>query len=390
MKKIFVYSVAVMMGIAAHAGVKVEEGVVSYIPEADSQSRQSVDFSRAIPMEKRLSPELMDPETLKRALAEDTDNGGKKGRAVAGLRKGGKKSPVSIPLTKIPPAVDNLEYGKPVDGLNIPYTTSRVDMYLGINRTAFSSKYPYRASGQLFFEDDDGQQYICSASLIKRGVLVTAGHCVIDNSEAEFYENFQYIPARRGKSAPYGIWEGARVYVMSSYAYDKNGECLSGVVCKNDVAVIVLKPKNGKYAGDKTGWLGYGINTYSFTRTLGRTGAQITQLGYPASHDRVTMMQRNDSLGILGGKSVKNNTIIGTRMTGGSSGGPWIVNFGQMAKLGDGTTPGSEAKSNIVVGVTSWGYTNDAYKLQGASQFTRNNIVPLLKKACQDTPAACR
>jgi len=76
-------------------------------------------------------------------------------------------------------------------------------------------------------------------------------------------------------------------------------------------------------------------------------------------------------------------------MCGGSSGGPWLENFGIRPTL-TGTGNGTAPLSNVVVGVTSWGYTNNAVKQQGASPFTSNNIVSLVNSACGSRPAACQ
>ena len=75
-------------------------------------------------------------------------------------------------------------------------------------------------------------------------------------------------------------------------------------------------------------------------------------------------------------------------MTGGSSGGPGIVNLGAAANLSD-VTLGTEAKWNTVVGVTSWGYTDETSKEQGASPFLSTNIQVLVNDACTAYPAAC-
>ena len=75
-------------------------------------------------------------------------------------------------------------------------------------------------------------------------------------------------------------------------------------------------------------------------------------------------------------------------MNGGSSGGPWVANFGLPAAL-TGETNGSFPQSNVVIGVTSWGYTSNAPKEQGAAPFTSGNIQVLITAACAATPAAC-
>jgi hypothetical protein len=85
--------------------------------------------------------------------------------------------------------------------------------------------------------------------------------------------------------------------------------------------------------------------------------------------------------------SYSNNTIWGSRQTGGSSGGPEVVNLGRAAAL-NGATFGTDSTFNTVVGVTSW--DTDAIKEQGASPFTSNNISVLVNLACTAYPANCK
>jgi len=107
----------------------------------------------------------------------------------------------------------------------------------------------------------------------------------------------------------------------------------------------------------------------------------VTQLGYPVSHDRGQEMQRNDSHGYPDFFNAK-NTVIGSAMEGGSSGGPWMVNFTTGFANPSNAQGALEAAANRVVGVTSWGYVDPNQKQQGASPFTSNNILRLYQAAC--------
>jgi len=101
-------------------------------------------------------------------------------------------------------------------------------------------------------------------------------------------------------------------------------------------------------------------------------------------------MIRTDSLGTW---SDPYNVIIGSDQTGGSSGGPWFVNFG----LDYASTSSTPIEPNMaVVAVTSWGYFDNTIKIQGASRFTTNdiytnesNIESLHAYACAAHPDAC-
>jgi hypothetical protein len=64
------------------------------------------------------------------------------------------------------------------------------------------------------------------------------------------------------------------------------------------------------------------------------------------------------------------------------------VNFGLGPTLA-GTSFGSAANHNIVVGVTSWCNPNTAVMEMGAAPFTSENIVVLVNAVCGKTPGAC-
>jgi hypothetical protein len=297
----------------------------------------------------------------------------------------GKQSPVQlVPSIQLNEPASNLDGVTPQEygTSNQVYTTSEVNAY-GDSTVRY---YPYRAAGKLFFKIG-GATYVCSASLIKTGIVVTAAHCVANFGQKQYYSNWQYVPAYDGGTAPYGTWNAASVMVLTSY-YNGTDPCASGatgVVCQDDVAVLTLAPQSGKYAGASTGYLGYGWNGYGFNPS---NQALISQLGYPVALDSGSLMERTDSQGYVA-PTLANNTVIGSLMTGGSSGGPWTVNLGIPPSL-SGTSFGNAAAHNTVVGVTSWGYTSDAIKQEGASPFLSTNIVTLVNTACTATPAACQ
>jgi hypothetical protein len=286
-------------------------------------------------------------------------------------------APQDIPQSGIEPE----DYG--TGGLGAPgqpYTTSEVNAYgdLTVNY------YPFRAAGKLFFNIGSAS-YLCSASLIKPGIVVTAGHCVANYGQSQFYSNWVFVPAYNNGSAPYGTWTAKSATVLTSY-YKGTDNCYqSGVICPDDVAVIILNSQNGGYPGTSTGWFGYGYGGYDYN---GSGQASITQLGYPCDLDACLLMERNDSQGFVYA-AYSNNTIIGSLMTGGSSGGPWVVNLGMAPALSGGDTFGTSAGQNVVVGVTSWGYTNLSVKQQGAAPFTSGNIAVLISTVCGSTPGAC-
>lgn len=345
-----------------------------------------MDFVHAKPKALPINPFVGDSkQALMQALSAATDLG--PSGYSAGSQGSGKTNPTFL---GVPESAENnaLTSKTGVDGNavttndfgtnNHPFTTTRADLFsLDTNTT-----YPYRAAGKLFF-NEGSSSYICSASLIKRGVVVTAAHCVADYGKKQYYSNWQFVPGYRNGVAPYGVWTVKQAIVLTSYYNGTDSCATAGVVCADDVAVLILNTQNNAYVGSTVGWFGYWYGGGYTSNGL----IQITQLGYPAGLDSAAYMERNDSQGFTS-SSNSNNTIIGSNMNGGSSGGPWIINFGLPSAL-TGETNGSVPASNAIVGVTSWGYTSNAPKEQGASPFTSANIQTLLNQACAATAAAC-
>jgi len=262
---------------------------------------------------------------------------------------------------------------------NLPFSTARADGATGTTNRI----YPFRAAGRLFF-NEGVDTFVCSASLIKKGIVLTAAHCVVTFGTKRFHSNFHFVPGYRNGVAPYGTWTAKAGFVLTSYFNGTDSCSQTGVVCKDDMALLVLNAQNGALPGTSTGWYGFAWNGVGFTPN---SLTHVTQIGYPVCLDNGALMERNDS---QGSKSVSNsnNTVIGTLMCGGSSGGPWLINFGQRPTL-TGTTGGSGAEVNTVVGVTSWGSTSNAPKISGASPFLNTNILALVNAACGADPGNC-
>ena len=360
----------------AAQGVVVSSAVVSS-PESQASGDETIDFRNAKPMPLPMVDTAPAPAGRGTAIRGSGTPGFEPGATGTGKTELGTTLPGAA-SDAIGGANDPIiqEYGTS----DHPFTTSRVDL----SSNTISKLYPYRAAGKLYFKIGP-DSFVCSASLIQRGLIVTAAHCVANFGQQQFYSNWKYVPALSGATAPYGTWNVRNAFVMTSY-YDGTDVCTApGVVCTNDVAVLVVKQQNGVYPGTSTGYLGYGWDGYGFSS--GGT-ALINQLGYPVSHDSGKKMQRTDSQGFV---SVDvDNTVWGSRQTGGSSGGPEVVNLGRAPVLSGGVGFGTDSDYNIVVGVTSWGYVDQAIKQEGASAFTSGNIVILRDAACTAYPKACQ
>lgn len=372
-----ILAVLALASISLGQAVNTHNGVSTYSVNADTPEA-ALDYVHAKQMP---VPSLSSLPDSKAALIRALESS--QARGTAGYAAGGVGNGLMSPINLGAPVAGNGGVGSEDFGTNShPFTTARADLSIPTNKA-----YPYGIAGKLFFKIGSST-YICSASLIKRGIVVTAAHCVANWGNSQFYSGWQFIPGYSNGSAPFSKWTAASARVMTAYFNGTDGCAVAGVVCPDDVALITLSTKKYKglanqYPGTYTGWYGYGWNGFGFVGSL----TQITQLGYPAGLDNAQYMERTDSYGYTDG-SLSNNTVIGSNMDGGSSGGPWLVNFGIAPAL-TGETNGSAPNPLIVVGVTSWGYTSTAPKEQGAAPFTDTNITVLVSAACGGTPAAC-
>ncbi len=260
----------------------------------------------------------------------------------------------------------------------IPEGTSSYGAYFTTGRVfpdAATTTYPYRAAGKLFFHDPrTGGNFICSASVLRVRVIVTAGHCVAHPSTSAasryFYNNFLYVPSYNNGAAPYKSWTWTRALTTNTW-YLSTGSVPNaqdvGMINPPDQFFGTVKYKIGQV----TGYLGY------YTNQLAKNN--VTMLGYPANLDNAGKMQiTNAQTFSYGG----NNTYIyGSAMRGGASGGPWIQDFGVRPVGTPPNTPPVLLGNNYLVSVTSYGPTSTTPAYIGASNLN-SDFVNLLNAAC--------
>ncbi len=170
---------------------------------------------------------------------------------------------------------------------------------------------PTRTNGKVFFSDG-GSNYVCSGTAVispNKSTVWTAGHCVHDGASG-FHTNWTFVPAYADGSRPYGTWT-ARTLVTTS-AWANQGDI------NYDGGFAVMNTLNGAHLTDVVGGQGIGFN-------LAR-GLSYNAYGYPAAApfngETLKSCSGTASDDVWGGTQ---SQAITCDMTGGSSGGPWLI-----------------------------------------------------------------
>jgi len=110
----------------------------------------------------------------------------------------------------------------------------------------------------------------CTATVVSYNHVLTAAHCVYNFKTKTWKKNLKFIPGRNGSNVkPYGEWKIRRK--IASKKYTQEGKI------QWDVAIGIVKEKNGTSVGEYTGWMSFGYkNSLSVNN-------KVNILGYPGN-----------------------------------------------------------------------------------------------------------
>lgn len=206
-----------------------------------------------------------------------------------------------------------------------------------------TSNLPARTWGKVFFSAPDGD-YVCSGTAVSsqnESVVWTAGHCAANPGAKSFYnDHWIFVPGYDNGKAPFGKFVGRRFFTTRAWYRLGNSAF--------DLAAIVVAPVKGKTLVDTVGGQGIAFNQ--------PRPQEYVSGGYPADYpfDGKTLYVCDAPLGGNDRSASPPTIAIGCDMTGGSSGGGWIVNM----KGGLGT----------LVSVNSYGYFSQPDAMYGPYQ----------------------
>jgi V8-like Glu-specific endopeptidase len=211
------------------------------------------------------------------------------------------------------PAVSVAPTSASMSAGDIPYTRTEI-----VNTT----DAPNRTHGKIFMYEGSTPTFVCSGTVVNStsgNVVWTAGHCVhegsLEDPSGGFFDAYAFVPARRHSANPFGVWFAETAVTTPQWATSTNPD----VAFKHDVGALALERVGGQEIVDVVGARGIRFNQ--------SPDQLFDSYGYPAAapFDGEKLWVCDSDSGILLGSGSLAFMGIGCDMTGGSSGGGWIV-----------------------------------------------------------------
>jgi V8-like Glu-specific endopeptidase len=268
---------------------------------------------------------------------------------VARMNANGSVSEQSVSVDGAPQAL--------TEPFHAPIPFSRWQYFAKYNPNSPGGGTNIAASTQakMFFTQNGGN-FVCSASVIGPDAVWTAGHCVNDGSET-FSTNVLFCPSHDNGAPLPGVGCWAAESLVTSAVWHFSGD-LDYDVGAADVADTGTD--NATLIGNFTGWLGFAYAPVA-EGTSEAFNFHFHSFGYPQGapfngqkiHVCASSLGYQDAAN-AGGQDSK---AIGCDMTGGSSGGPWIIGLARHpSQIGGIPSPGF---ANTVFGHNDWRHTDE-------------------------------
>ncbi|HST48840.1 hypothetical protein [Jatrophihabitans sp.] len=175
--------------------------------------------------------------------------------------------------------------------------------------------------GRAFFHNQtNGLDYSCSASALNSGskeLVLTAGHCVHGGAGGTWHSNWVFVPLYNYGSQPYGQWSAKYFTTFNSW--------MSSSDLNRDVGMVTMWPNGSGALVNVVGGNGLAWNWGFYN--------PITILGYPAQppYDGGWQQYCQGTTTRFGSEY---KVALQCGFTGGSSGGPWLLQYDNNTGLG--------------------------------------------------------
>jgi V8-like Glu-specific endopeptidase len=250
--------------------------------------------------------------------------------ATPGFDVGGSPTNAQATLEKVPEmTADVTKLAADLQSVAGPYSYpapyTRYEVFTGLADPNTYTVWPYTTIGKLFFRQY-GVAYVCSAASVGNRAIVTAGHCIHagNNRRSGWSTDLVFVPAYKDGVAPLGQWPAQNQNLRVMRAWYRNGNPQG---LRRDVGGAILNQnQNGQTLSQVVGWLGFAWN-WGYTQ-------HYNAFGFPQAAP-FTGQRLIDCQGSYAYYSTDEGPsgaplprAIGCDMTGGSSGGPWVWQFG--------------------------------------------------------------
>jgi V8-like Glu-specific endopeptidase len=206
----------------------------------------------------------------------------------------------------------------------VPLSTSYPSPFDRYQYFAKYRMYPISPIGKLFFSQEGGN-FVCSAAAVAVNEIWTAGHCTSagDGSANSWSTNIMFCPSydsdQGGVNPAVGCWAGDGNETTTTDWFN-SGDLDRDFGAMHIVASGTLIHTN---LGNAVGWEGFAWNQ--------ARDQLYTAFGYPQAAPftggKLITVESEFAFTEDGGSGTDSQSI-GNDMTGGSSGGPWLWQYG--------------------------------------------------------------
>ena len=205
-------------------------------------------------------------------------------------------------------------------------TSTEPELYASTTVPRPYTDLPDRLNGKVFFTASGGGNFVCSGTLVnnsRKNLVFTAGHCVHEGEGGDFHHNWLFVPAYDGTKSgsgqrPYGTWTAGELFTRTAWINSSDTTQDLGIALLNNGS-------DGQPLGATIGGQGIAFNVSA--------SQNFSDFGYPAAPPfdgksqwrcNSTLRGRDTSIPGAGPDPLR----IECDMTGGSSGGGWLINIG--------------------------------------------------------------
>jgi hypothetical protein len=214
---------------------------------------------------------------------------------------------------------------------------------------AHPKRRPTRTAGKVFFSQGL-YDYQCSGTVVhsaSRSLVLSAGHCAYVAQTlggGAYGTHWMFVPAYKDGRHPFGKWAASKLVATPGWVSSVNSDFvgINGGDSRWDVSAATMAPLHGQKIEDVVGGRRIRFN--------GKRSVTYDAIGYPAESPFNGKREFECVSPYAGADDSVGNpptVSIACDMTGGSSGGGWIVG------------------GKYIESVTSYGYNNDPNTLYG-------------------------